>query len=303
MRKIILRQTQSPGDILTMTRAVADLKETYPDFEIDIRSPCPEIWENNSNLTPLNEKDPDVETFDIGYSEINISGRDGLHFSDAFRHDIEAQLGVKIIKSGIQPEVHVSQLERTWINQVETEFGYRGPFWIINAGHKPDNLLKKYHRWQDFADLFNEYFKGTVRLVQVGHNSHEHILLDGVYDLLGKTDLRQYIRLAYWSEGTIGPLSFQFVLAAALNKPHIVVAAGKEGVRWHIYPDGRYLYTNGALECCKYDGCWLGGDHEKCVDLVNNIPRCFLLIEPYMILDAVKMYYQGGVLKMGVRSS
>lgn len=284
-----------------MTRAVADLKDTYPDYDIDIRSPCPEIFENNSNLTPLNEKDPDVEIFDIGYSEIHISGRDGLHFSDAFRHEIEGKLGVKIVKSGIQPDIHISQLERTWINQVETEFGYKGPFWIINAGHKPDNILKQYHRWQEFADLFNNYFKGAVRLVQVGHKNHRHKPLSGTFNLVAKTDLRQLIRLAHWSHGTIGPLSFQFVLAAALNKPHVVVAAGKEGVRWHIYPNGRYLYTNGALECCKFDGCWRGGDQGDCFDLVNNVPRCFVLIEPYMILDAVKMYYQGGVLQMGVR--
>jgi ADP-heptose:LPS heptosyltransferase len=284
-----------------MTRAVADLKETYPDYDIDIRSPCPEIWENNSNLTPLDEKDPDVETFGIGYDEINISGRDGLHFSDAFRHDIEEKLGVSIVKSGIQPEIHISQLERTWINQVETEFRHKGPFWIINAGFKPDNILKAYHRWQEFADLFIDYFKGTVRLVQVGHKDHNHKPLSGAYNLIGKTDLRQLIRLGYWSHGTIGPLSFQFVLAAALNKPHVVVAAGKEGVRWHIYPNGRYIHTNGALECCKYDGCWKGGDQGKCVDLVNDVPRCFLLIEPYMIMDAVKMYYQGGVLRMGDR--
>ena len=31
-RKIILRQGQSPGDILTFTRALADLKESYPDY-------------------------------------------------------------------------------------------------------------------------------------------------------------------------------------------------------------------------------------------------------------------------------
>ena len=303
MRKVILKQTQSPGDVLTMTRAVADLKATYPDYEIDVRSPCSEIWENNPNLTPVADGDEEAEVFDIGYPEINISGRDGLHFTDAFRHDIEDKLGVQIIKSGIRPEIHISELETTWINQVETEFGYNGPFWIINAGHKPDNALKQYHRWQEFANLFNGYFKGTVRLVQVGHGDHNHQRLDGVFDLVGKTDLRQLIRLAYWSEGTIGPLSFQFVLAAGLGKPHVVVAAGKEGVRWHIYPDGRYLYTNGALNCCKYDGCWKGGSNGECLDVVNGVPRCFLLIEPYMILDAVKMYYLGGALKMGVRSA
>ena len=66
------------------------------------------------------------------------------------------------------------------------------------------------------------------------------------------------------------------------------LAAGKEGVRWHIYPHIRYLYTNGALKCCKWDGCWLGGVKGHCKDLVEvhgeKVPRCFEMIKPRMIL-------------------
>ena len=74
MRKIILRNGQSPGDVLTMTRAVADFANSYPDYLIDIRSPCAEIWENNPWLHPLDENDEDVEQFDIGYDAIHNSG-------------------------------------------------------------------------------------------------------------------------------------------------------------------------------------------------------------------------------------
>ncbi len=87
-------------------------------------------------------------------------------------------------------------------------------------------------------------------------------------------------------------------MSAAFEQPHVVVAAGKEGVRWHIYPHGRYIYTNGALKCCQWDGCWKGGASSGCVDLVYGVPRCFTLIEPYMIADAVKWYYQGGMLNL-----
>ena len=296
MRKIILKQAQSPGDILTMSRAVADLKNTYPEYEIDVRSPCPEIWENNPHLTKLDDNDPLVEKYTIVYDEINQSGWTGEHFSDAFRHDIEKKLGVQIIKTGIRPELWVSDQEQHWINQVETEFGWTGAFWLLNAGYKPDNELKWYHRWQEVVDLFNARFGGAVRVVQIGHKDHIHSDLKDVYSLVGKTDLRQLIRLGWWAHGTIGPLSFQFVMSAGLNQPHVVVAGGKEGVRWHIYPHGRYIYTNGALKCCSWDGCWLGGKKGKCIDLVYGHPRCFTLIEPHMIVDAVQMYYKGGML-------
>lgn len=298
MRKIILRQRQSPGDILTFSNAVGDLKRSYPDWLIDVRSPCPEIWENNPHLTPLKEDEEGIEIFDIGYPDIHISGWNGLHFTDAFRNDIENKLGVKIKKTGIRPELYISDLEKSWYNQIHCEFKDDSPFWLINAGYKDDNELKFYHRWQEVADLFNERFQGKIKLVQIGHINHVHPKLKGVYDLVGKTDTRQLIRLCYWAHGTIGPLSFQFVMSAAFEQSAVCIAAGKEGVRWHIYPHIRYLYTNGALPCCRWDGCWLGGAKGQCKDLIDGVPHCFRLIEPYMIIDAIEMYYKGGRLKM-----
>lgn len=305
IRKIILSQGQSPGDILTFTRAVGDLVRSYPEYVIDVRSPAPAIWENCPYLTKLSKKDEGVEHYDIEYGRngggIHQSGWTGEHWTDAFRHDVEDQLGVKIKKTAYFPELWISDEEKGWINQVETKFGWTGPFWLLNAGYKPDNELKRYHRWQEFVYLFNDYFRGSVRLAQIGHKSHNHPELDGVYNLVGQTDLRQLIRLAWWAHGSVGPLSLQFVISAAFQQPHVVVAGGKESTRWHIYPNGRYLHTNGALECCKWEGCWKGGENGKCVDLLNGVPRCFTLITPQMILDSVKMYYEGGVLQTGVR--
>jgi ADP-heptose:LPS heptosyltransferase len=298
MRKVILKQTQSPGDILTFTRAVADLKQSFPDWEIDVRSPCPAIWENNPNLTPLDEDDKGVEVFTIGYPEINECGWRQEHWTDAFRHEVEKQLGVSIKKTSITPQLWISEEERSWYNQVHCEFNWDGPYWIINAGSKQDNELKQYHRWQEVADLFNKHFKGKVKLVQIGSDAHNHKPLNGVLDLVGKTDTRQLIRLCHCSSGVIGPLSFQFVIGAALSLPNVVLAAGKEDVRWHLYPSAQYIYANGCLNCCSWGGCWLGGGLGKCKDLVNGVPRCFSIITPQHIFDRVKMYYDGGILKI-----
>jgi len=304
-RKIILHQKQSPGDILTFTRGVVDLKLSYPKYKIDVRSPASAIWENCPYLTPLKDDDPEVEHFEATYgvdrlgTGIHQSGWRGFHFTDAFREDLEANLCVKIRKTSVLPEIWLSDEEKGWINQVEVEFGWTGPFWILNAGSKPDNELKQYHRWQEVVDNLNEYFKDRVKIVQIGHKAHNHPELKGVLSLVGKTDLRQLIRLAWWAHGSIGPLSFQFVLSAALRQSHVVVAAGKEGVRWHLYPHGRYLYTNGAIDCCRWDGCWLGGDLGECKKPVDGVPLCFRMIKPHMISDSVIMYYEGGMLGWG----
>ena len=208
MRKVILRQGQSPGDVLTMTRAIHDLKESHPEMLIDVRTPCPAIFENNPAITSLEDKE--AKSYSITYDEIHNSHWKGLHFSDAFRMDIEKKMLVKIKKTGDLPLLYLSDEEKGWTNQVEAEYGWKGPFWLLNAGWKLDNELKRYCYWQEVVKLLNERWGGRVRIVQIGEAAHKHPKLEGVYDLIGKTDLRQLVRLAYWSHGTLGPISLQF---------------------------------------------------------------------------------------------
>src|SRR4030095_5783072 len=81
MRKLILRNFQSPGDILMLTAAVRDLHRSYPgQFQTDVRTPCPAIWENNPYLTPLEEGAPDVETIRCEYPLIHQSNQLPYHF-------------------------------------------------------------------------------------------------------------------------------------------------------------------------------------------------------------------------------
>jgi ADP-heptose:LPS heptosyltransferase len=259
-----------------------------------------EIFENNPRLTPLKEGDEGVEVFDIDYPEIHNSGWSGIHFTEAFIRSLEDKLGVKIKRTGMRPEIWISDIERTWINQVETAFGWTGKFWVINAGYKSDNELKYYFHWQEVVDLINQAREEgdlpNIRLVQVGDASHNHPKLEGVYNLVGKTDPRELIRLIWCAQGTIGPISYQMHLSGAFQQPAVVVAGGKEPVRWEMYPNHRYLAVNGCLQCAAYDGCWKGGKLENCVNLVDGKPKCYEMIKPYQIVDAVKSYYEGGIL-------
>ena len=90
-RKIILEQAQSPGDILTASRGLYDFCRAYPDWLIDLQSPCPELFEHNPYTTAL-QKVEGVEVYNISYDDINDSGWKGNHFADAFRSDIERKL-------------------------------------------------------------------------------------------------------------------------------------------------------------------------------------------------------------------
>src|SRR5690349_876674 len=46
-RKLILRNHQSPGDLVMLTAAVRDLHRTFPgQFLTDVRTACGALWEN-----------------------------------------------------------------------------------------------------------------------------------------------------------------------------------------------------------------------------------------------------------------
>lgn len=298
-RKFILISGQSPGDLLMLTIAVRDLHLAYPKkYKTDIRCPAYEIWENNPYITKLDEKDPDVKIIKMGYPLIHDSGWSGLHFSDGYRMFLEEQLGINIPRTGMRADIHLSDDEKKWTNQVAVTFDYPGKFWILDAGHKVDYDLKGYpaEKWQEVINLL----KDKIQLIQIGliHEDHVHPELDGIWSLVGKTDLRQLIRLHYWCEGVISCVSLPMVLAAAFQKPCVVLAGGREGPRWQYYPNHRFLNMHGTMKCCGWDGCWKS-KFKDCVDKAGGVPRCFQLITPKMIADAVLMYYNGGLLSYG----
>jgi hypothetical protein len=78
---LILRSFQSPGDVLMLTAAVRDLHAAAPEqFQTDVRTSCPALWENNPRLTPLREGEPGVEVLDMHYPLIHQSNQRPYHF-------------------------------------------------------------------------------------------------------------------------------------------------------------------------------------------------------------------------------
>jgi ADP-heptose:LPS heptosyltransferase len=302
-RRMILHQGAAPGDNVVLTRAVGDLKRSYPQFEIDVDTPYPEVWENNPHLTPgLRRQDPEVEVHDCHYGHFVEKTWHSRHFADAFREDLEERLGVPIAATGYRPELYLSEKEQAASRQIDDLWD--GPFWLLNAGWKTDFPLKHYHRWPEVVEEFNARFWGKVALVQVGqrHPRHQHIPLNGVFDLLGKTTLRQLIVLCAQAEGTIGPVSCHLHIAAAFDKPCVVVAGGRENVRWEGYDGQRWLGTNGAIAGCPVGGCWKTKP-EACVDRLDGVPLCMAMTSPEAVCAAIFSYYDGGRLALPVEEA
>jgi len=292
MKKIILRNPLSPGDILMMTGAIRDLKLMYPDdYLIDVRSPCSEIFMYNPYLTPLNEQD--AEIINMEYPVIHESGALGVHFSDGHRLFLQQKLNRRIQKRSMRPDIFLSQDEMNWVSQLKTEFDYTGKYWLINAGIKGDFTLKQYPFYQEVVDLL----KDKIQFVQIGLTAHQHPPLKGVLDMRGKTNsFRQLFRLSYFAEGAVCAVSLQMVIMQAFKKPCVVVNGGREGMRWQAINDHVFLHTLGQLPCCLEDGCWRS-KFADCDNKVNNVPKCMTMITPEEVARAVEKYYIGGRLQ------
>jgi Glycosyltransferase family 9 (heptosyltransferase) len=319
IRDLILTCELSPGDVLMMTAAVRDLHLAYPgQFRTDIRSSADEIWENNPYVTPLDENGQSVRLIPMRYDLIHQSNHGPYHFIHGYVRHLEDELGLRVPVTDFRGDIHLSDLEKSWMSQVEEEpIGWRDDFWIIVAGGKYDFTAKWWdpRRFQQVVD----HFEGRIQFVQCGEASHWHPRLRGVIDLVGKTDLRQFVRLMYHAAGVVSPVTFAMHLAAAVevkpgrakNRACVVVAGGREPSQWEKYGHHRFLETNGALPCCDQGGCWksrcqpVGDGDEKdsaanlCILPVHvapelQIPKCMDLISAEDVIRAIELYHRGG---------
>jgi ADP-heptose:LPS heptosyltransferase len=314
MQKIILTNYQSPGDIVMLTAALRDLHRCYPGrFITDVRTSCPQLWENNPFVAPLDETEPDVITLQCEYPLIHQSNSLPYHFLFGFIEHLNERLSLHIKPTEFRGDIHLSDAEKSWMSQVEEITHDDTPFWIVVSGGKYDYTTKWWdpRRLQEVVD----HFRGTVQFVQVGERRHHHPPLDGVIDLRDRTDLRQLIRLVHHAVGALTPVSLLMHLAAAVetrpgrpvNRACVVIAGGREPPQWEAYPHHQFIHTNGALPCCDNGGCWksrvvpLGDGDEKdepenlCVDVVHapdgsTLPKCLDVITAADVIRRIEMY-------------
>ncbi len=288
LKKLILINRKSPGDIVMLTAAVRDLHRSHPGkFLTDVRTSAGALWENNSHITPLRDDDPEAERIDCQYPLIHLSNFGPWHFVHGFTQHLAETLGVPIAPTDFKGDIHLAPRERQWISQVQEITREPVPFWIVNAGGKFDYTAK----WWDHAryQAVVDHFRGRVLFVQVGEHGHYHDPLRGVLDLRGRTTLRQLVRLVHHAQGVLCPVTMLMHLAAAVpvrsgmprSRPCVVVAGGREPAQWEAYPHHQFIHMNGALRCCDLGGCWKArtvplGDGDKqdepvklCTDVVH----------------------------------
>jgi hypothetical protein len=297
-----------------LTAAVRDLHLTYPrHFLTDVRTTCKPLWEHNPHLTTLSEDDPTVEQIDCHYPLIHQCNDRPFHFIQGFTEFLSEQLGIRIQPTLFRGDIHLAPKEKRWMSQVQEITGKHIPFWIIIAGGKYDYTIKwwSHGRFQEVVD----FFRGKILFVQAGDSRHEHRRLDGVLDLRGKTNLRQFVRLVHHAHGVVCPVTFAMHLAAAVepraeqarHRPCVVIAGGREPAHWEAYPHHQFIHTIGALPCCATGGCWrsrtvpLGdgdsNDESLCAAVVGSLPKCMTMITAGEVIRRINLYFEGGMTR------
>lgn len=316
-QKLVLTHNRAPGDVVVMTGLVRDLMLAHPGrFQIDVQTSAMDIWRHNPYITNLRKKKgpkPDVRYVQTDYGRgIRDQNYEPVHFLAYFHRDFERQLNVKVPLMKPYPDLHLSREEKA-------KPIVEGRYWVMISGGKSDFTAKVWEcrRMQAVAEQLGKMGLGAV---QVGStdSGHWHPPLEGdnVINLVGRTNLRDLMRLIYHSDGVICGITCAMHMAAALHRPCVVVAGGREAWWWEAYVrenrglapvadqlemPHKFLHTIGLLDCCKHHGCWknkvvpLKNDKSLCykpvMKPVQPIPLCMDLITVDHVMEAVMQYY------------
>lgn len=316
-RRFRLLHTRAPGDIVAMTGLVRDLKRTYGDeVLIETQTSCKSLWRYNPYVTTFAPDTPGVKELTLCYQR-GIKGQkfEPVHFLSEFHRNFKNQTGIDVPITEPRPDLHLSDEERT-VRPVS------GRYWVFLSGGKSDFTIKVWHNdnWIKTVRLLQEY---EIPLVQIGavDEGHWHPQVPGVLDLVGRTSLRDVLRIIQHADGVICGVTFAMHAAAALEKPCVVIAGGREAWWWEAYvrqnrglgcPEKlrvphRYLHTIGLLDCTDHHGgCWknkvvpLNKDPLLCKKPVmlpgQPVAACMHMITPEHVVEAVMSYYQDGSL-------
>jgi len=324
-RRFLLNYFHALGDTVVMTGIVRDLKRAYGDrIELSVRSAFDRVWDHNPYLTTFDPKDKSVVSCEFHIAPyIQASKTVRLHYLTAYHRQFEEKTGVVVPVTDSIPDLHFSAEE---LNKPPVI----GRYWLLLAGGKITDTTKHWRSlwYQEVVDRLLEH---GIQCVQTGGGTHKdvHIPLQRVINLVGVGDPRDLLLQVKHAEGVICPITAAMHIAAACEKPAVVIAGGREAWWWESYTNEspsifgpqaklvdmphRYLHTIGELDCCQSFGCWKrlvvpltkeDADPRRQKKLCTYphrfheqpIAECMARITPEKVVDAVLSYYQQGLL-------
>jgi Glycosyltransferase family 9 (heptosyltransferase) len=298
---LLLKTDQAPGDAVAMTAAIYSLHRAHPGkYLTAVESRWPDVFEYNPDVVPT-KSIPDASWNEVRmhYPAIHQSNERSIHFMQGWCEFLGMALGIQVPLLTNRPHLYFD------VDNPPVE-----DYWVICSGGKRDftNKLWGYGNYREVVERLSSISRQptpVVKFVQVGSGSDAHCRIPGTVDMLGKTNLRQLFALVRRSRGVLCGVSLLMHVAAALEKPAVVVAGGREPVAWNAYPKQQYVHTIGALPCSDVHGkvggaCWrsrvlpLGDatvlDRHTCLRPVDGVPECMTMVRPVDVTELVLRY-------------
>jgi ADP-heptose:LPS heptosyltransferase len=305
--QVIFRAMVYPGDLMMLTGAIRDLHIAHPgEYVTDIDTTCQQVWDNNPYITPVDRAESH-RYLNLGYPAYSHREPNPEHLSTRYHRQISEALGVPVPVTKKCPEIFLSEEEKS--SEFPRSLGLRKPYWILVAGSKYDTTTKWWNpaHYQSVVDELD----GKIDFVQCGSSNDWHPPVRGTVNMVGKTDIREFVRLIYHADGALCPVTFAMHLAAAVptkdGRPRacVVLLGGRETLSLIQYPNHTLMHTMGQLSCCQQIGCWRYVCQETHVQQVTRsrcekpvqvtpelkLPLCMEMIKPKSVVDAILRYY------------
>jgi ADP-heptose:LPS heptosyltransferase len=321
-QKLIIVHKKAPGDTLVLTGFIRDLHRAYPNqYVTDFKGHGSSLFENNPYITPLRTKQAKKGAMEVtaDYGKgLREQKNETIHFLSYFHRWWERKHNQTVPVTDPIPDLHLSPEEQQPV--------FNGRYWVINAGGKSDFTCKIWEarKFQQVVDRLNAL---GINVVQVGTTSkgpprNWHPQLKGVINLLDRTNLRDLMRIVKHADGVICGVTMLMHMAAALERPCIVLAGGREAWWWEAYvrenkglgPKAhtlknphRFLHTIGQLDCCKTHGCWKNkviatGTKDPLICKLpvstpgQTVPKCLHMITVDHVVGEVMSHYEDNSL-------
>lgn len=320
-RRIQLRFSRklAPGDYVVTTALLRDIQLLHPGrYSVGFETSLPTVYAYNPHASSFDLTDTSVELLEIGYMPGINACRQGevVHFTSWLHREFQQLTGIAVHPVLPRPDLYLSDYHKN-------TRPLSGRYWVVFGGGKTDFTVKHWD-YSRYREVVQQLKKQGITCVQSGAvgESHVHPAIPEAVDLVGWGYLREMFWQIYHADGVICPVTCAMHVAAAFEKPCVVVAGGRENWTWEAYTnDGqfgeraepvnvphRFLHTIGQLPCCKTVGCWRNKlvatkeDQSVCqMPAVRPVgaqplPECMRLITVDQVVDAVLSYYRDGTL-------
>ncbi len=305
MKTILLQAPNFLGDEVVFTGVVREMKQET-GWRLMVKTNAPLLWRGHPDVEAVNPSELPPGTLVVPHHHcphFRQMGQVPVHYLEKYVQDVREALGLtgRPHVRRFAGEVPVTEDEAS-----SPPLGLNTRYWVIAAGCKTNVPVKGWgvKQYQEVVDAL----RGRVLFVQAGSSKEWHPPLRGVVDAVGKTSLRDLIRLIHHAEGVLCPITSLMHLAAAVPvaksspfpmRPCVVIGGGREDVHFIQYPMHRVLNTIGMLSCCAKGGCGKSRFGEGQCQYPESIgegmviPRCMSLIKPADVVAAVEFYYRG----------